>query len=183
MISHILNFLLVLLLIKILIMFMILVSVSSLFFLLLIDFDSFCVLLSEAFLCVFYNIYLRFLYIQKNFIKKNIFQFSSSKNSSSVFFSSEFSSSEVSSSKVLLSEFSWSEFSLSEPEEISILSIIYLEIFFFFNRIFTFFYKHVRIIIFTCLKTELIKITDRKINWESSLGILLLWKFVLIFSL
>ena len=41
--------------------------------------------------------------------------------------------------RIFLSEFSSSEFSLSESEGISILLMIYLGIFFFFNSIFTFF--------------------------------------------
>ena len=57
------------------------------------------------------------------------------------FFSFSFSSAEFSSPEFSLSEseFSVSGFSLSESEEISISSIIYLGIFFFFNNRFTLF--------------------------------------------
>ena len=73
-------------------------------------FDIFHMLLFEAFLCFFDNIYLPFIYIYpKIFIKKSYllyyFQFSSS-------------------------EFSSSEFSLSKSKEISISSMRYLGIFF-----------------------------------------------------
>ena len=97
-------------------------------------------LLFEAFSCVFDNIYLPFLYADKN-LQKNIFKFSSSDFSSSDSSSSEFSSSELSSLEFSSSEFflfefssaefSSSEFSLSESDEISIMSIIYLGIFSF----------------------------------------------------
>ena len=46
-------------------------SYTQLSFLLLQeDFDNFHLLLFKAFLCVFHNIYLRFLYTEKNFMKK-----------------------------------------------------------------------------------------------------------------
>ena len=80
------------------------------------DFDIFHGLLFEAFLCVFDNIYLPFLGIEKTFIK-NIFKFSSSEFFSSKFSLSECSSSEFYSSEFSSSEFSSSEFSLSESEK------------------------------------------------------------------
>ena len=60
------------------------------------------------------------------------------------FSSSEFSSLEISSSVS----------SLSESEKIYLSSVIYSNLF-FFNSIFTFFYKQLRIIIFTCSKNRI----------------------------
>ena len=46
---------------------------------------------------------------------------------------------------------------------------------FYFGNIFTFFWKRLRITIFTCLRTKSIKITDKQINWGT-----FFWDFVIV---
>ena len=101
-------------------------SVSGLFclfsFFLQKNFHIFCVLLFKAFLCLFDNIYLPFLYINQKVIEKCLIVIL-------VFFS-------FSSSKFSSWEFSSWEFSPSESEEISTSSTLYLESFFLWQHIY-----------------------------------------------